>query len=343
MRYIGSKVLLLEEIEKIIKNKKLNVKSFCDIFSGTSIVGRYFKKDFQIISNDFLYFSFVLQKATIQNDCYPTFQNIKKNLHRELFDYLQNTNIQPNHLTNEPFIYKNYSPNKYSKRQYFSNQNALRIDFIRQTIQEWKNKDFLNENEYFYLLASLLESIPFISNIAGTYGAYLKYWDKRALKKLELPQLEIVENKKNNQCFNKNSNELIREISGDMLYIDPPYNSRQYAPNYHILETVAKYDNPKIYGKSGMRPYGDKKSDYCIKNKALNMLSDLIENANFKYILLSYSNEGIMNINEIENVLKQFGKEGSYELIKIPYRRYKHISKKIEHNLHELLFYIEKR
>lgn len=343
MRYIGSKILLLEEIEGIIKNKKLNAKSLCDIFSGTSIVGRYFKKDFKIISNDFLYFSFVLQKATIENDNYPKFENMKKFLDGELFDYLQNINIQLNLLPKEPFIYKNYSPNEYSQRQYFTNENALRIDFIRQTIQEWKNKDLLNENEYFYLLASLLESIPFVSNIAGTYGAYLKYWDKRALKKLELLPLEVVQNKKNNQCFNKDSNELIRKISGDILYIDPPYNSRQYAPNYHILETIAKYDNPQIYGKSGMRPYEDKKSDYCIKNKALKTLFDLIENANFKHILLSYSNEGIMSIAEIENILKKIGKEDSYELIKIPYRRYKHTSKDIEHNLHELLFYIQKR
>ncbi|MDO7253164.1 DNA adenine methylase [Helicobacter cappadocius] len=263
-------------------------------------------------------------------------------LDNELFDYLHNASIRPSELMQEPFIYKNYSPNKYSQRQYFSNENALRIDFIRQKIEEWKNKDFLNTSEYFYLLASLLESIPFISNIAGTYGAYLKHWDRRALKKIQLSELRIIENKKNNRCFNKNSNELIREISGDMLYIDPPYNSRQYAPNYHILETIAKYDNPLIYGKSGMRPYGDKKSNYCIKDKAANTLIDLIENANFKHILLSYSTEGIISVSEIEDILKKYARDGSYELVKIPYRRYKHTPKDIEHNLYELLFYIHK-
>ena len=103
-------------------------------------------------------------------------------------------------------------------------------------------RKLINENEYFYLLSSLIESIPFVSNIAGTYGAYLKHWDKRALKKLELVKLDVVENHKKNKCFNVDANELIHKISGDILYIDPPYNSRQYVPNYHILQTVAKYD-----------------------------------------------------------------------------------------------------
>lgn len=340
MRYIGSKILLLEEIEKVIKNKVLNATTFCDIFSGTSTVARYFKKDFEIISNDLLYFSFVLQKATIENDYCSKFEKIQKFLNCEPFDYLQNSEIV---LTKEPFIYKNYSPNEYSERQYFSNENALRIDFIRQTINDWKEKKLINENEYFYLLSSLIESIPFVSNIAGTYGAYLKHWDKRALKKLELVKLDVVENHKKNKCFNVDANELIHKISGDILYIDPPYNSRQYAPNYHILETVAKYDYPEIYGKSGMRPYDDKKSDFCVKNKVINAFSNLIENANFKHILVSYSNEGIMSINEIEDVLKRFAKDNTYHLVQIPYRRYKHISKNVKHNLHELLFYIEKR
>ena len=138
MRYIGSKILLLEEIEKVIKNKVLNATTFCDIFSGTSTVARYFKKDFEIISNDLLYFSFVLQKATIENDYCSKFEKIQKFLNCEPFDYLQNNEIV---LTKEPFIYKNYSPNEYSERQYFSNENALRIDFIRQTINDWQEKN----------------------------------------------------------------------------------------------------------------------------------------------------------------------------------------------------------
>lgn len=343
MRYIGSKILLLSEIEKIICENIDNAESFCDIFSGTSIVARYFKKDFKIISNDLLYLSFVLQKAIIQNEHYPDFLKIKKVLNQDPFDYFETSEVAYELLKSTPFIYENYSPNAKSGRQYFSNKNALRIDFIRQTIEEWKEKKLLEDNEYYYLLAGLIEAVPFISNIAGTYGAYLKHWDKRANKKLNLIKLDTIENKKVNKCFNRDSNELIKEISGDILYIDPPYNSRQYAPNYHVLETIARYDAPAIYGKTGMRPYQDIKSKYCIKREVLSTFSDLIANANFKHIILSYSTEGIMSLQDIELLLKQYGNAETYKIKKMPYRRYKHRAGHVEHNLHELLIYIGKK
>lgn len=343
MRYIGSKNLLLSEIEKIICENIDNAESFCDIFSGTVTVARYFKKDFKIISNDLLYLSFVLQKATIKNERYPDFLKIKKVLNQDPFDYFETAEVAYELLKSTPFIYENYSPNAKSERQYFSNKNALQIDFIRQTIEEWKEKKLLEDNEYYYLLAGLIEAVPFISNIAGTYGAYLKHWDKRANKKLNLIKLDTIENKKANKCFNRDSNELIREISGDILYLDPPYNSRQYAPNYHVLETIARYDAPEIYGKTGMRPYQNMKSKYCSKREVLTAFSDLIANANFKHIILSYSSEGIMSLEDIELVLKQYGNAETYKIKKMPYRRYKHRAGHVEHDLHELLIYIGKK
>ena len=342
MRYIGSKSLLLNEIEEIINSEAKEAKSFCDIFSGTSTVARYFKKDYEIISNDLLHFSYVLQKATIENEHYPNFEKIKKVINQDPFDYFESIEITENNIKKTPFIYENYSPNKKSERQYFSNENALRIDFIRQTIEEWKEEKLLEENEYYYLLAGLIELVPFISNIAGTYGAYLKHWDKRANKRLKLIKLETIQNSKNNQCFNMDSDLLINDIEGDILYIDPPYNKRQYAPNYHLLETISKYDNPDIYGKTGMRPYKELKSNYCVVKEVLSTFSNLIKNANFKHIILSYSTEGIMSVEDIEAILKEHGNEDTYKLKKMPYRRYKHRAGNVEHDLHELLFYIGK-
>lgn len=343
MRYIGSKSLLLNDIEALIQDKVSNSQSFCDIFSGTSIVARYFKKDYQIISNDLLHFSYVLQKATIENESYPEFKKIKELIGQDPFDYFENINISYKMLLGTPFIYENYSPNNNSERQYFSNDNALRIDFIRQTIEDWHNKNLLEHNEYYYLLAGLIEAVPFVSNIAGTFGAYLKHWDKRSYKKLELVKLDTLSNNKDNMSYNTDSNELIKSIKGDILYIDPPYNKRQYAPNYHILETISRYDNPNITGITGLRPYSDLKSKYCIAKEVTDTFNDLIANARFEHIVLSYSTEGIMSIEDIESILKTHGIEDSYELRQFPYRRYKHRTGHVEHDLHELLFYIKKR
>jgi adenine-specific DNA-methyltransferase len=342
MRFIGSKTNLLEEIEGIIKIKCTDAISFCDMFSGTASVARFFKKEFQIISNDLLHFSFVLQKSTIENNKIPCFSNLKKHNIEDPLKFLNEYDPKIEDLKSEPFIFNNYTPNHNHDRSYFSRENALKIDFIRQKIEEWKDSLLIDEPEYYYLIACLIEAVPFVSNIAGTFGAYLKHWDKRALKKIELEHLEIINNEKENKSYNNDSNILINEIKGDVLYIDPPYNSRQYLPNYHVLETISKYDNPDIYGKTGLRPYAEVKSKYCIKGKVLEEFSNLIKNANFKYLIVSYSSEGLMSEEEIKNILIKNGIKETYDLKKIPYRRYKHTKGEIKHNLNEFLFFIEK-
>jgi adenine-specific DNA-methyltransferase len=343
MRFIGSKVNLLNDIEEIVDNNCLNVNSFCDIFSGTSTVARHFKKKFSIISNDILHFSYILQKATIENNRSPKFKKLKKKGIDEPLSYLNEVTPKIDELKNIPFFYNNYTPNHNHKRSYFSQENAIKIDFIRQIIEEWKNEKAITEPEYNYLLASLIEAVPFVSNIAGTYGAYLKHWDIRSNKKIELKPLEVFDNKKNNKSYNEDSKTIIKKIEGDVLYIDPPYNERQYLPNYHILETVSKYDNPQIYGKTGMRPYGDIKSKYCLKKEVLIEFEKLVKDAKFKYIILSYSSEGLMSEQQIKSVLIKYAVKNSYMLKKISYRRYKHIKGKVNHNLKEFLLFIKKR
>ena len=225
---------------------------------------------------------------------------------------------------------------------YLTSENALRIDFIRNKIEEWRNKELINKNEYYYLLAALIEGVPFVSNITGTYGAYLKQWDKRAFKKFEMIRLNVIDNNVKNQCYNKNSNDLIQEISGDILYLDPPYNERQYLPNYHLLETIARYDNPEIKGKTGIRVYNSEKSNYCIKNKVYSEMEELIKNAKFKHIIVSYNQDGLLSKNDIETILKKYGNKETYKLYEIPYKQYQNkLTKKLDIH-YEYLFYISK-
>ena len=253
MRFIGSKTLLLNSIEQFMLENKAIGKSFCDLFSGTSTVGRYFKKDYEIISNDLLHFSYSLQKASIENNVHQIFRGLTQKIGIDPFTFLNNIDIENISFDRTPFIYENYSPNPKSTRKYFKPSNALRIDYIRQSIEKWKSEKLLNDSEYYYLLAALIEAIPYVSNIAGTYGAFLKHWDKRASKKLQLVELDIIDNGKNNKSFNRDSNQLIKKICGDILYIDPPYNTRQYAPNYHLLETVSRYDSKRFKSKRRYR------------------------------------------------------------------------------------------
>lgn len=343
MRYIGNKTNLLKNINQVIKdNCDGNEKVFCDLFSGTSSVARSFKNRYKIISNDILYFSYVLQRATITNNEIPDFEKLKNKLNVEnVLDYLETINI--NRKKYKTFIYDNYSPNDNCERMYLTPENAKRIDYIRTTIEKWKKENLIKENEYFYLLATLIEGVPFVSNITGTYGAYLKDWDKRAFKKFEMIRLNVVNNNEENECYREDANELIKKVSGDILYIDPPYNSRQYLPNYHLLETIARYDEPKINGKTGIRTYTEEKSNYCIKSKVYDELEELIKNAKFKHIIMSYNQEGLLKKEEIEQILKKYGDKDTYKLYQIPYKQYENkLTKKIEKH-YEYIFYIKKK
>jgi adenine-specific DNA-methyltransferase len=323
MRFIGGKSQLLQDIESIIgKHARGDEEVFCDIFAGTGSVALHFKHKYSVISNDILHFSYVIQKATIENNITPVFEGLAKIGIADPLKFLEETDIVKTKVPSF-FITKNYSPSAVCDRMYITKSNAQRVDFIRNTIESWKNQGLVTELEYYYLLASLIEGVPFVSNITGTYGAYLKEWDKRALKPFEMVRLPVEDNGRENHSYNMDSNKLIREIEGDILYIDPPYNSRQYAPNYHLLETISRFDNPNIYGVTGMRPYEDLKSSFCVKSEVLDVFEDLIAKAKFSTIVMSYSTDGLMTSDQIEKVLRRHCVENSYKLYVIPYRKYK--------------------
>lgn len=344
LRYIGGKSQLLGYIEAVISENAVGNESvFCDIFSGTGSVARHFKSKYEMHANDLLHFSFVVQKATVENNKNPLFYNLNKVGIYDPIKFLEESKIEKSKLDiNSFFITQNYAPNDKCDRMYVSSKNALRIDFIRNIIEAWKQNSLIDELEYYYLLAALIEGVPYVSNITGTYGAYLKQWDKRALKDFEMARLDVTDNGRQNKSYNNDANILIRELEGDILYLDPPYNSRQYAPNYHLLETISKYDNPEIKGVTGMRPYENEKSSFCKKNEVLEVFEDLVDRAKFSNIILSYSTDGLMTSEQIEKVFKKHGVENSYKRYDIPYRKYKGKIVKKDVGLQEYLFYIRK-
>jgi adenine-specific DNA-methyltransferase len=345
MRYIGSKAGLLAHIKAVVDSKcggarnGAENKIFCDLFSGTGCVARFFKKDYQIIANDLLYFPYIVTCAGIENNSPPVFSKLRKKGITHPIAYLDTLDTVPT----GHFIAENYSPLGKAGRMYLSIENALRIDAIRQQIEKWKENSLVSGKEYRYLLSCLLEGVPFVSNITGTYGAYLKHWDKRAQKKFSMAGLPVENNGKKNTCYNEDANKLIKKISGDILYIDPPYNTRQYLPNYHVLETLARYDAPEISGITGLRPYGDLKSLYCVKHTVKSAFESLIADADFNHIIISYSDDGLLSKGSILDILNSHCKIGKAHLKKIPYARYKgkKPQEKKEHS--EYIFYAQKQ
>lgn len=336
MRYIGSKTKIVDQIENLINNLKINKNNFTffDAFSGTATVGNYFKSKFKIIANDNLYASYVITQAKLNT---PDLKFSKLNLDPfEVFNDISNQY--------KGFVYENYSPGGDAGRMYFSEENAARIDYIRMTIEEWLNKEKIDRKEYYYLIACLLESISKVANVAGVYGAYLKKWDSRAIKPMKFINVEMIndESKFENEVYNKKIEEIINDVSGDILYLDPPYTKNQYSVQYHLLETIAKYDNPEIKGITGARDTSMLTSSFSKAGDVHVEFEKLIARANFKHIIMSYSSDGIMSKEYIESVLKRHGKPETLVFQKIEYRRYLNSkAKKDEH--FEYLFYIEKK
>ncbi|MCH3923459.1 MAG: DNA adenine methylase [Bacteroidales bacterium] len=327
MNYIGCKYKLLpfvyDCIHKITKDDK-NITTFCDIFAGTGVVGSYFKqKGYKIIANDLQYYSYVLNQQYIKNHTTLLFKGLEEEipLLRNTFFDENKTDIVCNYLNNlegvAGFIFKNFckgdKKDDEDYRLYFSDNNGKKCDAIRQKIEYWKNNNIITNNEYYFLLATLLENIDKVANTASVYGAFLKKLKASANKSISMTPAKVIINKQEHRVFNEDANKLIRNIETDILYLDPPYNQRQYSSNYHILETIAKYDNPTIIGKTGMRDCSNQKSMYCQKQKVKEVFSDLINNAKTKYIFLSYNNEGLMSFEEIKQIMEQRGKYGFFE------------------------------
>lgn len=342
MRYIGGKRLLLDKIQNVIDENTENVNIFADFFSGSGVVSSAFSNRYKVLSNDFMYFSYVISRGKV-NVKYEKLRNLL-NIHP--IEYLNNLKWEDTDIPlKKCFIYQNYSKHDDCERMYFTAENALKIDVIRIVIERWKEQALIDQDEYFALLSALIEAVPYVSNITGTYGAYLKHWDKRSLQNLTL------EKKKSSDslacdAYNLECLDFAKEIfykKVDVAYLDPPYNQRQYLPNYHILETIAMYDYPRIKGVTGMRNYAQQKSLFSQKKYVRFAFRTLLEQINARYIVISYNNEGLITTEELSNLMREIGIPETFRLYEFDYRRYKSKIPNNENGLKEQIYFVEKK
>lgn len=309
MNYIGSKYTLLPFLTNTIGQVAGNLsdKVFCDIFAGTGIVGRAFKPNvFKVIANDIEYYAYVLNRNYIGN-------------HKEIAGK-ENRLQYLNELEGggDGFIYKNYCLGSGSNRIYFSDGNGKKIDAVRMQIERWRENGEISNDLYFFLLGSLLESADKVANTASVYGAFLKRLKPSAQKPLIIQPAKYTVNAHSHEVYCEDANLLIKRIQGDILYLDPPYNSRQYGANYHLLNTIAEYKPFIPKGKTGLRSYS--RSMYCGKKTVLSSFEDLIRDAQFRYIILSYNNEGLMSLQEIRQIMSKYG---HYDITSQGYSRFR--------------------
>lgn len=318
MRYLGNKESLLSFIDTVLamhglKSTREAPLCVCDPFTGTTSVARHLKRqEWRVVSSDIMAYSYALQHAYIAMNEAPPFTGLADagaldpeiNLPVPFYRVIA-------HLNNlrgvEGFYYWNYSPDGTVGRRYFTSANALRIDAIRQTIRWWSEMGWLSDAERYLLVAALIESVSKVANVAGTYAAYLKRWDPRAHKPLVLSAPQIIHSACDHSINMVDANELVPQQECDLLYIDPPYNTRQYCTNYHILETLALGDDPEVKGVAGLRVENAKRSPYSRSGEAEEALSKLVREAKARYILMSYSSEGLIPDARVVEILSERG------------------------------------
>lgn len=298
-RYIGSKADLSDWVLDLIQ-KNCTGDTFADIFAGTAIISKKAANNYsKIIINDFLYSNNTIYKAFFDNNVWN-----KKKVEK----YIQIWNSKNPHTIKDNYFSTNFGG------KFFNEQDAKLIGAIREDIAN--NKDF-NDKEKDILLASLIYSVDKIANTVGHYEAYFH--------KKDIPQQFIYKMIKptpikNIAIYREDVNALSKDIKADIVYIDPPYNSRQYSRFYHVLENLVKWEKPQLNGVA-LKPPAENMSEYCRTN-APKVFKELIDNLQCKFIAVSYNNtynskssssKNKISLEQIEEILNCKGKTTRYE------------------------------
>ncbi|MFT8347340.1 DNA adenine methylase [Clostridium saccharoperbutylacetonicum] len=304
-RYLGSKHKLLGFINSVVNDNCIDVNSVADIFGGTGVVAdMFYKQGKQVIVNDILYSNYLAYHTWFSAE------KIDKNKIATLIRSFNDSAVEED----------NYASLNFGDR-YFSMENAQKIGFVREKIEQLSDK--LNFREKAILITSLMYALDKVANTCGHYDAYRRKMDSYEPIKLLMPKFNEQLNENINYIYRKDANELVREIEADLVYIDTPYNSRQYSDAYHLIENIAEWKKGRVEGVA-MKMVERKhiKSRYCT-SKAPETFQDLIENIKSKYILVSYNNmaeKGVGRSNakisdkEIVDILSMKGEVKTFDI-----------------------------
>jgi adenine-specific DNA-methyltransferase len=312
LNYIGCKHTLFNTLFSVCKENIVDMKNktFMDLFAGTGVVGFNMLDNFSSCNaNDLESYSYVINYALLK--CNYT-ENIKK--------LIENCNKLD---VIEGLIYNNFSPTSTCERMFFTNNNAKKSDAIRQYIQNQFELNKITEKEFNFLLASLLVSIDKVANTSCVYGAYLKEFKKTALKDIVLQPIHTKRDlNEENNVYNKLAEHFAESDSTyfDVIYMDPPYNQRQYSANYSPLNYIVHYNKDIVLkGKTALIDNYNK-SNFCKKTEVKKAFTELINGVNCNYLIISYNNEGLLSIEDFQKILI---KKGLVKLYKIKYNKFK--------------------
>jgi adenine-specific DNA-methyltransferase len=313
IRYIGSKARIVDHILEVIGPPQEGDGCFVDAFAGTGVVGaRAAELGWEVRLNDHLLSSVIVASAGLLGPDAVPFERLGG--YAEAIDRLNH--LAPRH----GFLWRQYSPASARlagvERRYFTEENAARLDAARVEIELWAAEGLLTSDERMLLIADILSTANSVANIAGTYGCFMRGWLDGALRTASFKPRRLQETTARFVAHNVEVAEL-PIAAADVAYFDPPYTKRQYAAYYHLLETIAHGDEPAVEGVTGLRPWQDKASDFCYKRRALDAIASLLERTPARRIFLSYSSEGHVGLEELEQRLATHDTVAFHELAEV--------------------------
>lgn len=336
-RYIGSKFRLIDQIAVYVGPPR-DGAFFVDAFCGTGVVAEAAAGlGWNVRINDSLHSAVISAGARLISQKQATFKKIGG-----YSKAIANLNAaEPKH----GFFWRTYSPASFDscgiERRYFTEENSARIDAMRAMIAGWVESGSINETEERLLIADLFGALNRVANIAGTFGCFLSKWTSQSQEKINMRCREL-----------KATSVLVEATVGDvfdvpnsvqdLVYLDPPYTKRQYASYYHILETVAMGDEPEVVGVAGLRPWKNRASDFCYKTRALETLSRLLQSLKSQKVLLSYSSEGHISMQDMREELSKIGKSTVHPLGTVGRYRPNKVASSTASDVNEFLVVVER-
>lgn len=310
IRYLGSKIRVLEALAALIGEPSAGSGRFVDGFSGTGVVASIAADlGWNVHVNDHLRCAKLLSSARLMSTSDVSYRDIGGYV--RAVDQLNSAPSRPG------FLWREYSPasgeHAPRPRLYFTEENAARLDGMRFQIRQWTEKHTLSVAEVGLLLADLIEAASAVANTAGTFGCFLSSWSSTALRHLEVTARELRKDPVRYTCGELDVFSVSTDVQ-DTLYLDPPYTKRNYAAYYHVLETIAHGDEPVVSGITGLRPWESKASPFNYKRRALQAMLSLVRQTPAQRVLISYSNDGHIELEALAGGLEAWGTVHIHEL-----------------------------
>ena len=299
IKYIGSKRALLPSIVELVRALP-GVRSALDAFSGTSRVGHALKREgLRVTANDHATYAYTLARCYVAADRKRWLKDVQR-LVREL-----------NEVPGSP----GYFTHTFCERsRYLQPHNGERVDAIRERITQLS----LDPELEAVLLVSLMEAADRVDSTCGLQMAYLKKWSARSFNALELRVPDMLEGP--GEALHMEAAEAVARGKSDLVYLDPPYNQHRYLGNYHVWESLVRWDKPEVYGTAMKRiDVKDYKSDFNSKKRIVEAFGQLIERCDARYLLVSFNNEGYLSHEQLCALLEP---RGEVAWLEVDYKRY---------------------